>query len=68
LTHDYYPKQIPLVGFGNIQVLISMLIYAAMGIYGIIRIWKRDIIAYAILVFLITFSISSNLVSISEHS
>ena len=62
LTHDYYPKQIPIVGFGNIWVLISMAVYAFLFVYGVIRIWKRDIFAYAILLFLITFSISSNLV------
>ncbi|MEI6124309.1 MAG: tetratricopeptide repeat protein [Bacteroidota bacterium] len=62
LTHDYYPKQIPIVGFGNVQVWITILVYLALSIYSLIRIRKRDVFAYAILIFLITFSISSNLV------
>ena len=61
LTHDYYPKQIPIVGFGDFRVVISIILYAFLGIYSLIRIWKRDIFAYAILLFLITFSIASNL-------
>jgi protein O-mannosyl-transferase len=62
LTHDYYPKQIPIVGFGDFRVIISIIIYAFLAVYAVIRIWKRDIYAYAILLFLITFSIASNLV------
>ncbi len=62
LTHDYYPKQIPIVGFGDFRVIISVIIYAFLGVYSVIKIWKRDIFAHAILLFLITFSIASNLV------
>jgi len=62
LTHDYYPKQIPIVGFGDFRVIISIIIYAFLVIYSLIKIWKRDLFAYAILFFLITFSIASNLV------
>ena len=62
LTHDYYPKQIPIVGFGDFRVIISVIIYAFLVVYSVVKIWKRDIFAYAILFFLITFSIASNLV------
>lgn len=62
LTHDYYPKQIPIVGFSDFRVILALIIYAFLLIYGIIRIFKKDLIAFAILFFLLTFSISSNLV------
>lgn len=62
LTHDYYPKQIPIIVMNDIRALIPALIYIFMIIYAFVRIKKRDIIAYGILFFGLTFSISSNLV------
>ncbi len=62
LTHDYYPKQIPLIELFDIKAILPAIIYAAMAAYAIKIIWKKDIIAYGILFFLITFSIQSNLV------
>lgn len=62
LTHDYYPYQIPLVSFSDYRVILSLAIYAALGFYAIIKIWKKDIFAFAILFFFITFSVSSNLI------
>ncbi|MCK9611927.1 MAG: tetratricopeptide repeat protein [Bacteroidales bacterium] len=61
LTHDYYPYHISLTTFSDFRVIISMFIYITMIIYCIIRIWEKDIIAFALLIFLATFSISSNL-------
>ena len=62
LTHDYYPYQVALTNFGDFRVLLSILVYLALIGYSIVRILKKDIFAYAILFFLITFSISSNIV------
>lgn len=62
LTHDYYPKQIPIINMSDIRAVIPMLIYAAMIIYAIWRFTKKGIIAYSILFFGLTFSIQSNLV------
>lgn len=61
LTHDYYPKQIPIIGMSDIRALVPILIYLAMIGYALARFKKKDIIAYGILLFGITFSISSNL-------
>lgn len=62
LTHDYYPKQIPIIEMSDYRAIVPMLVYLAMIIYAFIRIKKRDLIAYSILFFGITFSISSNLI------
>ncbi|MGD0712021.1 MAG: tetratricopeptide repeat protein [Bacteroidales bacterium] len=62
LTHDYYPKQIPIIGFGDIRAILPFLLYLAMFAYALWRFKKKEIIAYCILFYGITFSIQSNLV------
>ncbi|MFO8054673.1 MAG: tetratricopeptide repeat protein [Bacteroidales bacterium] len=62
LTHDYYPYHIELTGFSDPVVILSVIIWTALLLYGLIRIWKRDVVAFGILFFLITFSVSSNLI------
>jgi protein O-mannosyl-transferase len=62
LTHDYYPKQIPIIEMGDIRAILSALIYIAMIIFAFMKIGKRNLVAYGILFFGLTFSISSNLV------
>ncbi len=62
LTHDYYPKQIPVINWTDLRAVFSLLIYSFFIIYALIKIWKKDIIAYCILFFILIFSVSSNLV------
>jgi len=62
LTHDYYPRHIPVMTFGNWQVLLSLAVYVILGIYALIRLPKRDPIAFGIIYFIATLSIVSNLV------
>jgi len=62
LTHDYYPYQIALTSFSDFRVLLSIVVYLALIVYSLVRIRNKDIFAYAVLFFLITFSISSNIV------
>ena len=61
LTHDYYPRHIEIMQFSNPKVLISFVIYLSLLVYGIRGLLKKDILAYAILFYLITLSIVSNL-------
>ncbi|MBU0488264.1 MAG: tetratricopeptide repeat protein [Bacteroidetes bacterium] len=61
LTHDYYPKHIPLINWGDFRALGSFLLYLLLTVFAVWKIWKRNIIAYGILFFLLTFSIQSNL-------
>ena len=61
LSCDYSYNQIPITNWTDIKAIISFLIYIALGIYCIIKIKKKDIIAFGILLFFITISVSSNL-------
>jgi tetratricopeptide (TPR) repeat protein len=61
LTHDYYPKQIPILNFGDFRVWLSIIMVLAI-IYILIKSWKKNpIIAFAILMFVANFSMVSNL-------
>ncbi len=62
LTHDYYPRHIDIMSFGNWQVILSVLVYLAMGIYALMNIGKKSIVSFCILYFIITLSIVSNIV------
>ncbi|MEL6718751.1 MAG: tetratricopeptide repeat protein [Bacteroidota bacterium] len=62
LTHDYYPRQVDIMNWGNWQVLLSFAAYVGMTIYALIRLPKRDPVSYGILYFIITLSIVSNIV------
>lgn len=61
LTHDYYPHQIAITNFTNPLVWIILLGTIALLIYAIINLKKKTIPVFAILFFVITFSITSNL-------
>jgi tetratricopeptide (TPR) repeat protein len=61
LTHDYYPKQIPIIGWADIRAILPLLLYLGLIVFSLIKIWKRNTIAFSILFFLITFSVTSNL-------
>ena len=60
LTHDYYFNQIPYVDFDNIWVVLSIVINALLLIYAALTFKKKDVAAYGILFYFITFSIASN--------
>jgi protein O-mannosyl-transferase len=62
LTHDYYPKQIPIVGWDDPRVLLSLAVFSALALFALRRIRGRSVVAYGILFFLATFSVQSNLV------
>ena len=62
LTHDYYPRHIPIMHFGDWKVILSALVYIGMGIYALIGFKKKDPISYGILFFLASISIASNIV------
>jgi Flp pilus assembly protein TadD len=62
LTHDYYPFQIPIIGWGDWRALLSLLLYIALGIGAVIGLRRRHVVGYAIAFYLLSFSITSNLV------
>ncbi|MFA4852869.1 MAG: tetratricopeptide repeat protein [Bacteroidales bacterium] len=61
LTYDYYPKQIPIIGFSDIRALLPLFLYCTMIIFAFLKFKEKNIYSYCILFFGITFSISSNL-------
>jgi Tfp pilus assembly protein PilF len=61
LTHDYYYNQIQTMEWSNLKVLLSLALYITLGIYGLVNIRKKSVIAYAIIFYLATLSIVSNI-------
>lgn len=61
LTHDYYPKHIYLMSWGNWQVLLSLFLYTAMGVFAVRGLTRKDLLSFGILFYLITLSIVSNI-------
>ncbi|MDX1913403.1 MAG: tetratricopeptide repeat protein, partial [Saprospiraceae bacterium] len=62
LTHDYYPRQVPVMSFGHPTVLLSLALYAFMGYYALRGVLRRNPIAFGILMYLLPLGIVSNLV------
>jgi tetratricopeptide (TPR) repeat protein len=61
LTHDYYPYHVPLVGLADPRAIIPLILYLAMAAFAVLKFRKWNIASRAILFFLATFSIVSNL-------
>lgn len=60
LTHDYYPHQIAITDFSNPLVWLIIAGCVALVVYALVNLKKRSVISYAILFFVITFSVTSN--------
>ena len=61
LTHDYYPRQIAITDFSNPLVWLILAGCIALVGYSIWKLKKKTVPAFGILYFIITFSITSNL-------
>lgn len=61
LTHDYYPHQIEVTNFANPMVLILVIFLIVIIYYSLKWLRKKSILSFATLFFIITFSITSNL-------
>lgn len=61
LSYDYGFNTFPYRDFGDFWVLFSILLQASFLIYALMKINKRNVIAFAILYYFITLSIVSNL-------
>jgi hypothetical protein len=61
LTHDYYPFQIPVVGWGDWRVILTLLAFVALAVIAL-RGWRsKSIATYSILFFVLTLSMVSNI-------
>ncbi|HOY32503.1 MAG TPA: tetratricopeptide repeat protein [Bacteroidales bacterium] len=61
LSYDYSIEQIPFQHMSSPGAIIGLLFYLAIGSYAIIKIWKKNIYAYAILFYLLTLVPVSNI-------
>lgn len=61
LSWDYSFAQIPIYRWANWQSVISFLVYWGLFVFAIFTLKKKNIFAFGILFFLITFSLSNNL-------
>mgnify|MGYP003294217172 CR=1 FL=1 len=61
LTHDYYPKQIAVTNFADPIVWIVIVSCFALLAFAVWKLRKKTVVAFGILFFVITFSITSNL-------
>lgn len=61
LSYDYSFAQIHIVNMGDAKAIIGLVLYLAMAIFAISRIWKKNYYAYAILFFLLSLAPVSNL-------
>ncbi len=61
LTHDYYPKMVEMMGFGNIGVIASLLAYILLVAAMFFFAKKKPIVSWSILFYLASLSIVSNI-------
>jgi protein O-mannosyl-transferase len=61
LSWDYSYNQIPVVGFTNIYVIVSIVTCISLVIYALLKLRNRSIISFGILFFFIAISATSNL-------
>ena len=61
LVSDAGSFQIPITTFGDWRVLLSLVIHFALFIYAILNLKKKSILSFAILFYILNFSITSNL-------
>ncbi|MFQ5446922.1 MAG: protein O-mannosyl-transferase TMTC1-related protein, partial [Saprospiraceae bacterium] len=61
LGSDFGYNQIPLTNWADWRVWLSVLAWTGMGVFAVTRLRKKDLWAFAILFFLINFSIFSNI-------
>jgi hypothetical protein len=62
LSYDYSYNQIPYVDFKNPYVWVSIMIHAALVIFCILKLRQKDLLALAVLFYLISISIVSNFI------
>ncbi len=61
LTHDYYPYQVPVLGWGSLWPWTSLALHLGLLYIALIGLQKKRIVSYAILFYFITLSIVSNI-------
>lgn len=60
LSWDYSYNQVPLKTFGDVGVLLSLLVCGGLLVFAFMRIKKDPVLSFGILVYFITFALTSN--------
>jgi tetratricopeptide (TPR) repeat protein len=68
MSMDYSFNEIPLVALTNPVAIFAILAYAAAGIYALIRVPKKDPVAFGILFFLMTISVVTNVLFLTRST
>ncbi|MFN0213374.1 MAG: hypothetical protein ACKVT2_03895 [Saprospiraceae bacterium] len=61
LTIDYYPYHVPKVSWSDWRAILGLVLHFGMGLWALWNLRKRSVPAYAIMFYLLTLSIVSNL-------
>ncbi|MBN8703272.1 MAG: DUF1736 domain-containing protein [Bacteroidetes bacterium] len=61
LSYDYSFNEIPATSFSNLKVLVTVVLYGFFIFYALKNMQRKGIVAFAILFFLITISLTSNI-------
>jgi tetratricopeptide (TPR) repeat protein len=61
LTHDYYPRHIPMVSLADLRALGGLIIYLTMALWAVWGLRSRSVTAFAALYFLATLFLMSNI-------
>lgn len=62
LNHDYYPYAIPVMGWADLRSLGALVLYVGLAFWGLRGIKRKCASSYAILFYLVTLTIVSNIV------
>ncbi len=68
MSSDYSFRQIPLVGFEHPLAAAALLLYAGLLLYGIMRLPKRDPVAYGILFYLVSMALVANVLFLTHST
>lgn len=61
LTNDYYPREIGVMKWSDMSVIISLIVYVFLIAFGLYTVLKKKIIGYGVVFYLTTISIFSNI-------
>lgn len=61
LTHDYYPRHIPIITFDDLGAIFSVILYLTMIFYAIKGLKSKNLLSFGISIYLINLSLVSNI-------
>jgi tetratricopeptide (TPR) repeat protein len=61
LTHDYYPRHIPIISFDHFGAIFSLLLYLMLIYYSMKGLRTKSVISFGISIYLINLSLVSNI-------